>query len=199
MDSMHMAPVPRRKTGEEPVLDAGGSPAGRLIDFWRWACSGTLGNAQRGVLAEYLVGLAVDGVREGIRVEWDAFDLVTPEGVTVEVKSAAYLQSWRQERESRIQFGIAETLGWTAATNTWAEALSRQADVYVFCLFTSRDRAEANPLDTRQWRFWVASTAHLNEVVGRQKTLSLNALLSRVGPEETDFAGLREAVRRAAR
>jgi hypothetical protein len=35
-------------------------------------------------------------------------------------------------------------------------------------------------------------------MVGRQKTISLNALLSRVGPEETDFAGLREVVRRVA-
>lgn len=199
MDSPYRQPSPRRMSGEEPILDATGSPAGRLIDVWRWAYSGTLGNTQRGVIAEYVVGLAVDGIRGGVRVDWDAFDLLTPDGLKVEVKSAAYLQSWDQTSPSRIQFGVAETVGWTAATNTYAEVLSRQADVYVFCLFTTTERGEANPLDTRQWRFWVTSTAHLAEVVGRQKTISLNALLSRVEPDETDFTGLREAVRRAAR
>ncbi|MCS5478821.1 hypothetical protein NYP18_04035 [Corynebacterium sp. YIM 101645] len=199
MDSSYGQPSPQRMSGDEPILDATGSPAGRLIDIWRWAYSGTLDNTQRGVIAEYVVGLAVDGIRGGVRVDWDAFDLLTPDGLKVEVKSAAYLQSWRQDRPSKIQFGIAETVGWTAATNTYAEVLSRQADVYVFCLFTSTEREEADPLDTRQWRFWVTSTAHLTEVVGRQKTISLNALLSRVGPDETDFAGLREAVRRATR
>lgn len=186
-------------SGEEPILDAAGTPVGRLLDVWQWAYSGPLGNTQRGVIAEYTVGLAVDAIRDRARLDWDAFDLLTPEGITVEVKSAAYLQSWRQDRPSKIQFGIAETVGWTAATNTYAEVLSRQADVYVFCLFTSTEREGADPLDTRQWRFWVTSTAHLTEVVGRQKTISLNALLSRVEPDETDFAGLREAVRRATR
>jgi hypothetical protein len=198
VDAPDTSSVQWRKTGEEPILDASGDPVGALVDFWRWAYSETIGNAQRGVLAEYLVGLAVGGVGDRARVEWDAFDVVTPDGITVEVKSSAYLQSWRQERPSKIQFGIGETLGWTAASNTYAEVAGRQADVYVFCLFNSRKRGEADPLDTRQWRFWVTSTEHLTAMVGRQKTISLNALLSRVGPEETDFAGLREVVRRVA-
>ena len=42
------------------------------------------------------------------RMEWDSYDLKTPEGVLVEVKSSVYLQTWYQERESRPTFGVSK-------------------------------------------------------------------------------------------
>lgn len=39
-----------------------------------------------------------------LRVGWDSVDL-RHKGVTIEVKSSAYLQAWGQKRLSRIQFG----------------------------------------------------------------------------------------------
>jgi hypothetical protein len=56
--------------------------------FWRWAYSDFLSNAQRGVLAEYIVGTALNCLKEK-RLEWDAHDLVTEDGIKIEVKSAA--------------------------------------------------------------------------------------------------------------
>ena len=50
----------------------------------------------------------VDGVREG----WAAWDLTTPGGVWVEVKSAAYVQSWAQKELSRISFSTPRPLAW---------------------------------------------------------------------------------------
>lgn len=50
----------------------------------------TLDNALRGVLAEYLVGLALGGPERDARVEWDAYDLTGPDGVKIEVKSARH-------------------------------------------------------------------------------------------------------------
>ncbi|HCT15242.1 hypothetical protein [Corynebacterium nuruki] len=193
----HGALVPDPKTGAEPVLDDDGRPCGNLLGFWRWAYAQTLDNALRGVLAEYLVGLAVDGLTRSARVEWDAYDLDTPDGHTVEVKSTAYLQSWAQKSPSVLTFNIPETSGWDPATGGWAPAVRRQAQVYVFCVFTATDPETADPLDTRQWDFYVAPTAVIDRVLGTQKTVTLGSLLQRVGPERTTFSGLADAVRRA--
>ena len=49
----------------------------------------------RGVVAEYLVAQAL-GVAGGVREEWAPYDVDAPGGIRVEVKSAAYIQSWNQ-------------------------------------------------------------------------------------------------------
>ncbi|WP_156153452.1 hypothetical protein [Domibacillus robiginosus] len=46
-----------------------------------------------------------------MRIEWNAFDLVTPTGIKVEVKSAAYVRSWQQVKNSAISFRIAPAKG----------------------------------------------------------------------------------------
>jgi hypothetical protein len=91
-------------------------------------------NTERGVLAEFIVptalGIPADGVREG----WAAWDLTTPGGVRVEVKSAAYLQSWAQKKLSRISFSTPRTLTWDADGRGFADVAWRHAHVYVFAL-----------------------------------------------------------------
>ena len=47
----------------------------------------------RGCLAEFIVASALR-LGDGVRDEWGAFDLLTKSGAKIEVKSAAYLQSW---------------------------------------------------------------------------------------------------------
>ena len=47
-------------------------------------------------LAEYIVAKAL-GIRDTKRVEWDPYDLEIDD-VKVEVKSAAYVQTWEQAR-----------------------------------------------------------------------------------------------------
>lgn len=62
--------------------------------FWRWSASDLVSNTMRGVLAEYIVALAMGiDTEEGVRREWDAYGLVLGDGTKVEVKSAAYIQS----------------------------------------------------------------------------------------------------------
>lgn len=187
------------KTGEAQICDEHGTPRGSLLGFWRWAYSQTLDNALRGVLAEYLVGLALGGPDRDARVEWDAYDLTGPDGVKIEVKSTAYLQSWAQEKRSVLSFTIPETNAWDPATGSWAEERARQADVYVFCVFTAVDPETADPLDMAQWDFYVAPTSRVNEALGGQKTVTLSSLTQRVAPEQTTFTGLADAVRRAGK
>lgn len=185
------------KSGEEQIRDEHGVPQGNVLGFWRWAYSQTLDNALRGFLAEYLVGLALGGPDRDARVEWDPYDLTTPNGVKVEVKFTAYLQSWAQKRKSTLVFNIPETNAWDPATGSWASSRARQSDVYVFCVFTAVDPDTADPLDMAQWDFYVAPTSRVNEALGGQKTVTLSSLTQRVAPETVTFTGLADAVQRA--
>ncbi|SRR6266496_6567898 len=73
-----------------------GAEAGFTIgQFWQWAMSDLSGNTERVVVAEYIVTNAL-GVADDVRNTWQAFDLRTPQGIRVEVKSAAYWQAWRR-------------------------------------------------------------------------------------------------------
>jgi len=91
-------PQPAHLGGAEEFA---GCPA-TVLDFWRFAMPDLRTNNVRGYLAEFLVAQAVGAA--GAKVEWDAYDVLTPSGTRVEVKSSAYLQVWEQRRLSRIVF-----------------------------------------------------------------------------------------------
>ena len=98
------------------------------------------------------------------------------EGIKVEVKSSAYLQSWSQKKLSTIQFGVRPTQVWDSKTNTYSSEFARQSDVYVFCVLQHKDQETIDPLNMDQWNFYVLATNKLNEAVGRQKTITLGSL-----------------------
>lgn len=163
---------------------------------WRWAYGDFLSNTQRGVLAEYLVARAV-GCTHRPCVEWDAYDLRTDDGLKIEVKSAASLQTWAQRQPSQLRFDIGLKRGWDAATNVYAAEAARSADVYVFCVFTARERASAEPLNLEQWFFLVCSTRRLNARFLTQKSVSL-AALEGMGLARVSFGALDQAIQREA-
>lgn len=137
------------------------------------------------------------GATEGTRTEWDAFDILTPHGVKIEIKSAAYLQSWSQKRHSAIQFDIRPTQGWNAETNEYSTESRRQAEVYVFCVLSHKDKETIDPLNLDQWEFYVVPTSVLDAEVPKQKTVSLSRLKA-LNPSRVQFGKLREAIRGAA-
>ena len=163
--------------------------------FWRWAFSDFLSNALRGVLAEYIVASAI-GSTQKARSEWDAYDLVTEDGLKIEVKSSAYLQAWRQEKPSSIRFDIAHKQAWDAQDNTYSAQAIRAADVYVFCVFAATDRATADPLDLTQWFFMVCPTTWLTQKLGNQKSVGL-ASLEHHGIRRVAFTELAAAIHAA--
>lgn len=120
-------------------------------EFLAWAYDDLLTNTTRGVLAEYIVAKAL-GIDSTKRLEWDRYDLEI-DGVGVEVKSAAYVQTWEQSRISTISFGIRPARGWDARTNVYAVDTKRSADVYVFCLLEGEHRERIDPLEVAQWTF----------------------------------------------
>lgn len=178
----------RRKSGNEAFQGTVDRQALRLREFWAWSLS----NATRGILAEYLVAVAL-GVADGVRSEWDAYDLTSVTGTTVEVKSAAYLQTWHQERLSDIGFSISESRAWDPATNKMSCESRRQADVYVFCLLHHKDKSTVNPMDLKQWGFHVVASKTIDERCGTLKRLSLKRLLD-LSPVKVEFGGIRDAI-----
>ena len=185
------------RSGGEPLSSSSGDVGPKLSDFWRWSSSDLLSNTLRGVLAEFIVATAL-GLGDKPRVEWAAWDLKMPTGETIEVKSAAYIQSWPQDRHSQVRFGIAQSRqAWNPDTGkTMVPKVPRRfADVYVFCLLNHKDRCTVDPLDVDQWEFYVVSTDRLNTKCGDRRTIGLNQLRDLAEGPALPYARLGEALR----
>jgi hypothetical protein len=92
------------KTGQEQLTFENTILKFSLLDFWRWSVSDILSNATRGRFAEFIVATATQIDITKSRDEWSPFDLETNEGIKLEIKSAAYIQSWFQRTLSKISF-----------------------------------------------------------------------------------------------
>ncbi len=182
----------KKKSGDEQFLNVG-DEVYTLRDFWAWAYSDIVGNTERGKLAEFIVAMAL-GITESISVAWNKYDLLSKEGIRIEVKNSAYLQSWDQQSLSKIRFSIKPTYGWDSVTNEYDTEKKRQSDVYVFCVLKHKDQATINPLDLSQWEFYVLSTATLNKAVPGQKTISLKSLLN-IGAKRCEYAMLYKTIK----
>jgi len=147
-----------------------------LLDFWRWSVSDILSKATRGRLAEFIVATATNIDITQVRDEWGAYDLLTPDGVKVEVKSAAYLQSWEQKKLSKISFSTKLAKPWDWEIDKRSSVAVRSADVYVFCLLHHQDKATVDPLNLNQWEFYVLATEELNNYTRSQYSITLNSL-----------------------
>lgn len=145
-------PKPTPLQGNEPFkgIDA------TVTDFWRFALSDLKMNNVRGYIAEFLVARAVGA--KGPRVEWDAYDVLAPDGTTVEVKTSAYLQAWEQRTTSRITFSGLKGRTWDTESGRSAEQ-TYNADVYVFAVQTATTHEEHDALSTSQWEFYVLPRA----------------------------------------
>lgn len=164
-------------------------------EFFSWAFSDLRSNTTRGILAEFLVAWAL-GVHEGVRAAWDDFDVLTPDGIRVEVKASGYLQSWVQKRPSRISFGRLTGRSWSAETGEFGAERELRADVYVFAIHTCSEPDRYDPLDLDAWRFLVLPRTRVAKAGSR--SISLTTLRT-LEAEEVSISGLVEAVRVARR
>lgn len=191
-----LAPIRQeRLSGTEPVIARGRTLGISVADFWAWSVSDLVSNTTRGILAEFLVAVAL-GVDSDIREEWAAFDLTTKSGSKVEVKSAAYVQAWQQKKLSTITFGISKTREWSPESARSRSAPRRQADVYVFALLAETNPQVLNPLNTDQWVFYVLPTRRLDERERSQSSITLPSLKRMV--DSVTFDQIEAAVDSAA-
>lgn len=195
--------MPELKRGDEHIMFEG-MPTGYLLgDFWRWSSSDLLDNTLRGTFSEFIVATALGLDIETGFENWLPWDLTFPcqwtdsagelhNDIRIEVKSAAFLQSWEQTQPSNITFSIRPTIKWEPDGHRSKEH-QRQSDVYVFCLYSETNRRLADPLKLDGWEFFVVPTHILNDVCGPQKTISLNSLRL-LRNEQVKYSGIRDAV-----
>ena len=155
-----------KKSGKEPFHVYGQRLGFNLFSFWQWSSSDILGNALRGVLAEYIVAMAVG--------------CITP------VRE--------QQKYSAISFGIQPTYGWDGETNCHNNELKRQTDVYVFCRLNHKEKATVDPLNLGQWDVYALTTKILDSERPTQKTISLASLLG-LNPLTVDYGGVASAIK----
>ena len=189
---MYPAIEPERLTGNEPLVTPNGDEIGCLYGFWQWAYSDLVGNAERGALAEYIVACAL-GIADSVRIAWDKYDLLTKEGISVEVKTSGYLQTWEQKDLSKPIFGIQPTFGWDSKSNEYSTEQKRQSDIYIFCLHKHTDQATINPLLISQWDFFLLPTAVINDKFKNQKTATLSSLI-KAGAQKCDYHDIKRMI-----
>jgi hypothetical protein len=124
--------------------------------------------------------------------------LETPSGIKIEVKSAAYLQSWQQKNYSYICFNIRPTKSWNPRTNEFATEIKRQADLYIFCVLTHKDKSTLEPLNLDQWEFYVLPASVLNKLSMTQKSIGLSALM-KLSPSIVKYDGIASCVENLSR
>jgi hypothetical protein len=180
--------TPKRKRGSEPFTYNKENQKATLLDFWKWSNSDLIGNTSRGVLAEFIVAMAL-GTYKGVREGWTAYDLRSKEGIKIEVKSASYVQSWHQKDFSKIVFSIRPSRAWDPKTNKVDKEQKLHADVYVFALLKHLDKATINPLDLNQWTFYVITTKKLPSA----KSVTLTKLKT-LTPKNCSYKRLRRYI-----
>jgi hypothetical protein len=163
-----------------------------VLAFWQWAASDLLGNTFCGWFAEFLVASDL-GITGATRNGWEGFDLQTKDGVRIEVKASAYLQSWKQKRLSDPAFSVRPAKAWDPKTDTFTDAPDRHSDVYVFCLLHHTDKATVDPLDVTQWTFFVLSTLAINKRLGPRQSVTLRQLKA-LGPLEAQWGAIAPAI-----
>lgn len=186
---------PSRKTGQERFRCDGECVGPTLLDFWQWSVSDLVSNATRGILAEFIVASAL-GVATGVRKEWDAFDLRTPNGLKIEVKSCAYLQSWKQSKPSTITFSVRKSRGFDEQGRMTAAEPIRHSHLYIFALLHHRDSKKTlDPLNLDQWTFYPVPTSKLNERERSQHSITLRSL-EKLCENRVKYIGLKQEVDR---
>jgi hypothetical protein len=116
------------------------------------------------------------------------WDLTTQEGVKIEVKTSAYIQTWLQARPSKIVFSGLKGRRLNVATNQYDAVATFNADLYVFCLHIERDAAQWDALDVNQWRFYLLT----NEAVARLNCQSLSLATLAARSQELQASAFRE-------
>ena len=167
---------PKIKTGKEKLKFKGKNLKFSMLDFWQWSASDILSNATRGIFAEFIVATAVGANLKEPREEWARYDVVSKDGIKIEVKTSAYLQRWHQDKLTDIRFSISPARFWDPYTNKVSSKRKRYADVYVFCLLACKDKSKVDPLNLEQWEFYVLSIDEVNGYKRSQSSITLKSL-----------------------
>jgi hypothetical protein len=183
----------KRYTGSEKLHRHGTETDFTLLNFWQWSGSDLISNTARGLFAEYIVASDI-GIVNGVNQSWLEYDLKSPEGIRIEVKTSAYIQDWYQQRYSAPRFSIRQAYAWDPDIDSFSDTIGRHSDVYVFCLHHHKDQATIDALDMSQWTFYVLQTARIDQRLGNQKTIGLGRIKS-AGAVEADYGEIYSTIK----
>lgn len=174
---------------ENDMFLSNGEAVFSVLDFWRYMYSQISG--QSAELAEFMVAKAL-GIEKAENVDyWTAYDL-SYQGRRIEVKETEYVHPWNKDKVSATRtFSIAPS-----NNSYWGNGngLSRQSDLYVFCLNTNKDPLNPQPLNLDYWDFYVIPTSKINANTGsNQKTITLNRVL-RLSDGSVSYMELKEKI-----
>lgn len=168
---------------EDDSFKLSGTPVLSVLDFWRF-CYGDLAG-QSPMIAEFLVAKAL-GIDKAENVtHWTAYDM-SYRNMRIEVKATEYVHAWNRKKVSKVRtFSIAPS-----NNRYWGKEgerkLSRQNDLYVFCLNTNREVQSPQPLNLDYWDFYVLETGRINRYTEKsgnpdQKKISLGVVRRMAG------------------
>ena len=170
-----------------------------VLDFWRYAYGQLEGLSE--TVAEFLVARAL-GIEKAENVNyWTAYDMAY-RNKRIEVKATSYVHPWNTSISKVRNFSIEPTNNSYWGNNTegvnGGKKLSRQSEVYVFCLNSNADIQNNDPLKVDDWIFYVVPTYEINIYCennqnSEQKKISLN-VVKRLAQNGVTFDELKNAV-----
>jgi hypothetical protein len=138
----------------------------RGADIRALACRAAFGNALvsndfRGVLAEAIVAASLGKQWRWCSGDYAGWDFDRDDGVRLEVKQSAVLQTWNRESGtvSPCRFDIKPRKGCYVGV-TWHERAGRNADIYILSHHFLGDQT-ADHGNPEQWRFFVVPEVSL--------------------------------------
>lgn len=185
-----------------------------LGDFWNWAFGDLCDDDIKGISAEWMV-LKLLGIPSKRRISWANSDIITPDGVRIEVKSSSYWQSWKlldefgNPRVPLLHYPIpSRKSGVTFAGLSARDAVNIpdpstksafKSDIYVFAFQHEEEPELWNAIDLSQWEFYVLPVKKLKDL-GRS-SVPIKKLQPEHGPMDapTFVAKARELIEEAAK
>ncbi len=121
-----------------------------------------ISNNYRGLLVEAIVAEALGSEWKWVSEDWSAWDFERSDGMRLEVKQSAALQSWHRSglKRPNPRFDCAARTGrW--AGSIWIPEPQRFADIYVFAYHSEMNAELADHRVSDQWAFFVVPETSL--------------------------------------
>ena len=162
--------MPQKIDSSKPFVFSGTplTPNKTALDFWRWALSDTSQNITRGILAEYIVALAINADAKP-RDPWRSWDLEKGD-FKIEVKNTSETQAWSSKKKTRLSVTISLAKEYATATGKYLEPPKLNAHAYVIC-YLRGDKPD--PFDVSQWTFYVLPQEEVRRRMQNKKTAKI--------------------------
>ncbi|GLT01135.1 hypothetical protein GCM10007897_25260 [Sphingobium jiangsuense] len=120
-------------------------------------------NVLRGHVAEAIIALALEPEWRWSSADYAGWDFERSDGLRLEVKQSAAMQSWSTGKPSKAIFDVAARTGYWESGTRWIAQPGRPAHLYVFahhCTYGD----DADHRDPTQWQFYVVPSQALPDV-----------------------------------